>query len=331
MKISALLAFVFCMCVSLFVVPAHAQATRTWISGVGDDANPCSRTAPCKTWAGAIAKTAAGGEIDNMDEGGFGAITITKSITLDGGGATIASTLASATGGMVINAGSNDVVILRNLQFQGLLGNGTGTAGTPGTTGIQLVSAAALIIQNCNIVGFSSSGIALTPGTNARVSISNVHVQNNTASGTATAGILLAPNSSANLSVTIDRSYIEGPNLNGVFVDGASGGGVIHANVTNSVITGTTNAGIAVGGSASAVNADVSNTLITYNNNVGAAVSGSSATLTLGSNIITNNETGVSTANGGTLLSFKNNMITDNPTSNGTPITAVSGYSGGGQ
>src|SRR5437016_7127525 len=71
---------------------AHAQATRTWVSGVGDDANPCSRTAPCKTFAGAISKTAAGGEIDALDPGGYGAVTITKSITLEGAG-TFASVL----------------------------------------------------------------------------------------------------------------------------------------------------------------------------------------------------------------------------------------------
>ena len=70
----------------LCTVPAYAQATRTWVSGVGDDANPCSRTAPCLTFAGAITKTAAGGEIDDLDPGGFGAVTITKSITIDGGG-----------------------------------------------------------------------------------------------------------------------------------------------------------------------------------------------------------------------------------------------------
>src|ERR1700723_4431285 len=87
---------------ALFVVgaaipPAHAQATRTWISGVGDDVNPCSRTAPCKTWAGAISKTSTGGEIDALDPGGFGAVTITKSITLDGGFGQVASVLTVGT------------------------------------------------------------------------------------------------------------------------------------------------------------------------------------------------------------------------------------------
>src|SRR5271154_3285809 len=85
----------------LTVGAAHAQATRTWISGVGDDANPCSRTAPCKTWAGAISKTTAGGEIDVLDPGGFGALTITKALTIDGGGQ-LASVLVSGTNAIVI-------------------------------------------------------------------------------------------------------------------------------------------------------------------------------------------------------------------------------------
>lgn len=88
MKTIALLFVVFgtILLLPLTAVPAQAQASRTWVSGVGDDANPCSRTAPCKTFAGAISKTAPGGEIDALDPGGFGAVTITKALTIDGGG-----------------------------------------------------------------------------------------------------------------------------------------------------------------------------------------------------------------------------------------------------
>src|SRR5260370_6377410 len=80
-----------------------AQAQRTWVSGVGDDVNPCSRTAPCKTFAGAIFKTAPGGEIDVLDPGSFGAVTITKAITIDGGGGIIAGITASAVNGIIVN------------------------------------------------------------------------------------------------------------------------------------------------------------------------------------------------------------------------------------
>src|SRR5512140_395529 len=102
--------------------PALAQATRTWVSGVGDDVNPCSRTAPCKTFAGAISKTAPGGEIDVLDPGGFGAVTIAKSIVIDGS-AGFGGVLVAGTNGIIVNAGPSDVVVLRGLVFNGL---GTG-------------------------------------------------------------------------------------------------------------------------------------------------------------------------------------------------------------
>src|ERR1700685_513484 len=95
-------AFVCAVGLALFALPANAQATRTWVSGVGDDANPCSRTAPCKTFAGAISKTSNCGEIDALDPGGFGALTITKSITIDGGGGQVASVLVVGTNGFVV-------------------------------------------------------------------------------------------------------------------------------------------------------------------------------------------------------------------------------------
>src|ERR1700681_1115974 len=120
--------------------PASAQATRTWVSGVGDDANPCSRTAPCKTWAGAISKTAPGGEIDALDPGGFGALTITKSIILDGGGGQFASVLVAGTNGINVAAGATDIVTLRNIQFQGL-----GPSGNAGLNGINYTSGLGLI------------------------------------------------------------------------------------------------------------------------------------------------------------------------------------------
>src|SRR2546422_8098365 len=103
---------------------AGAQATRTWVSGVGDDANPCSRTAPCKTFAGAISKTSIGGEIDVLDPGGFGALTIVKPITIDGGGF-LAGVLVSGTNAFNINTtGPNDTVTLRNLDINGIRQSG---------------------------------------------------------------------------------------------------------------------------------------------------------------------------------------------------------------
>jgi hypothetical protein len=136
----------FAACMFLGTTLASAQASRTWVSGVGDDANPCSRTAPCKTFAGTISKTATGGEISVLDPGGFGAINITKSITINGGGE-LASILGAGTNGIVINAPDTAVVILRNLQLNGF---GTGLAGIRFNTG------SALIVEDVMVYGFET-------------------------------------------------------------------------------------------------------------------------------------------------------------------------------
>ncbi len=147
-----------------FASMAQAQATRTWVSGVGDDANPCSRTAPCKTFAGAISKTAIDGEIDALDSAGFGAVTITKAITIDGD-SNLAGVLAAGTTGVIINitatSGSNTVE-LRNLSI-----NGAGT----GTNGIRILSSvagAAVFVEKCVIFGLEVCDLRLPRGRRPR-------------------------------------------------------------------------------------------------------------------------------------------------------------------
>ena len=156
---------------------AFGQATRTWVSGVGDDANPCSRTAPCKTFAGAISKTAPGGEIDALDPGGFGALTITKSITLDGGGGQVASVLVAGTNGIVVAAQPSDIVIIRNLRIDGLRGGGNANAGLQG---INFISGLDLNIENVWIFGFNNNciNVGLNQGTQASVHIINTVTKN---------------------------------------------------------------------------------------------------------------------------------------------------------
>src|SRR6185436_15877281 len=122
---SVVLAFATLAMAALWATGAQAQATRTWVSGVGDDVNPCSRTAPCKTFAGAISKTSTGGEINVLDPGGFGAVTITKSITISSEGFE-AGVLVSGSNGIIINAAASSHVVLRGLDFEG---QGTGTDG----------------------------------------------------------------------------------------------------------------------------------------------------------------------------------------------------------
>jgi hypothetical protein len=146
---------------------ASAQATRTWVSGVGDDANPCSRTAPCKTFAGAISKTAAGGEIDCLDPAGFGAVTIGKSITIDcahmAGGI-----LNATTTGIIINAlAASDVVQIRNLNIQG-----SGAGATSGVNGIRILGALRVHLQHVVIMGQQSgAGNGISVETSAATNI----------------------------------------------------------------------------------------------------------------------------------------------------------------
>src|SRR3982750_182854 len=140
-----------CLLIMLtFSVAAQAQATRTWVSGVGDDANPCSRTAPCKTFAGAISKTATSGEINVLDPGGFGGVTITKSITISSEGFE-AGVLVSGTNAIIVNVpNATDQVVLRGLDIEGL---GTGLSGIPVLTG------GTVMVEKCTINHFTVSGI----------------------------------------------------------------------------------------------------------------------------------------------------------------------------
>lgn len=179
---------------------ASAQATRTFVSGVGDDVNPCSRTAPCKTFAGAISKTAAGGIINALDDGGFGPLTITKSITLDGGGH-VAGVLVGGTNGIVVNAGANDVVVLRGLTFSGAAG---------ALNAVRYLSAKYLIVEDSTIEGFANGINMLTTVVNGRMDIRNVKLTN----GTTTAGTygihVGPPNAIATIDNTVVRGYTYG-------------------------------------------------------------------------------------------------------------------------
>ena len=165
-----------CIAALLFALAsrASAQATRTWVSGVGDDVNPCSRTAPCKTFAGAISKTATNGEINVIDSGGFGAITIIKSITIDGAGAH-GSILAANINGVTVN-GPGITVNLRNLSING--------AGFTTGNGIRILQAAAVNIDNVNIMNFAGTGtngraISVETATSGvRVNVANSSIYN---------------------------------------------------------------------------------------------------------------------------------------------------------
>ncbi len=220
MRIYFVSRFILVICMSAGTMIAMAQATRTWVSGVGDDVNPCSRTAPCKTLAGAISKTATGGEINVIDPGGFGAVTITKSITIDGSGI-IGSILSSATNGIVVNA-PGGLVTIRNFSI-----NGAGT--TLGINGIRVMAVKKLLVENCMLSNFSANGIDFNSTTAADMVINNTTIQN------ASGGISYTGPSSSTGSAgftVIDGCHIQSIQNTGISI------GAGTATVGNSVISG---------------------------------------------------------------------------------------------
>ncbi|HEY3862272.1 MAG TPA: right-handed parallel beta-helix repeat-containing protein [Verrucomicrobiae bacterium] len=265
-----------------------AQASRTWISGVGDDANPGSRTAPCKTIAGAISKTVAGGEIDAIDPGGFGGVTITKAITLDGKGP-LASILVGDASGINIAAGANDVVTIRNYAI-----NGIGGTPSPGLFGINIISAGEVRIENCVIFGFSTNGINFASSGNTTLYVQNCQIHN-------CADGIYARNTSGPANIVVESCQIAQCHT-GFFGDANT-----VASIRNSLFAQNTGTGINI--AAPTATASIDNTEVSQNG-TGLAVGGSA--IISRDSIINNTGAGLSAAAGGSIRTIHNNLITGN-------------------
>lgn len=280
----------------------QAQATRTWVSGVGDDANPCSRTAPCKTFAGAISKTAAGGEISVLDPGGFGAVTITKSITIDGGGgAGFASILASATNGIIVNTAGIDVT-LRNISINGAGG---------GLIGIKILAANKVSIENCQIFNFtgadpSGRGISDQRTTGGKLVVTNTVVRNNRASG-----VVIFPDGGSTTQIVAELDHVQLTN------NGNGGLAVVtsRATISNSVISGNANVGVDAEQPAGTALVFMESCVVA-SNGTGIVVGGGAATIRISNVFVVDNATGIA-PNAGLILSFGNNKIAGNTAGNG--------------
>lgn len=281
---------------------AGAQASRTWVSGVGDDANPCSRTAPCKTFAGAISKTAAGGEIDALDPAGYGALTITKAITIDGGGGQVASVLVSGTNGIVVQAGLSDVVILRNLRF-----NGIGT----GINGIRWLAGKALFVESCYIFGFTNNGIDIAKSDGGKAYITDTTVENNGVSG------LQSRNTVTNVQTTVDNSRFEN-NQFGIASEDFSRMSVRHSDASGNSSVGLLSEAVTAGPALLDVYDSTS-----AHNNIGLQAGGSGVTSVadITGLAIFDNPQGIVNNAGGTTNTFHTNYNTNTGSPNGTFIT----------
>lgn len=284
--------------------PAHAQATRTWVSGTGNDMDPCSRVAPCKTFAGAISKTATNGTINCIDNGGYGAVTITRSMTIDCH-ETLASILTNeqVPTGIIINVTGADpkdtlrTVRLRNIDIAGA---------SSGSTGISILAAASVILEDMSITGMVKQGISDTrsEGKTSLV-IKNSIVANNGSSGISA----LAQDN----NVVLDNVHSV-KNAYGIAL-GKTNNGAIN----RSVFSNNTVAGVETDPGASMM---MDNSFVTYNP---TGIASSGGQVAFGNSAVLYNGTGVA----GATMSFGNNRIFANtaagmaPTPAGAPSSAL--------
>ncbi|HKV09017.1 MAG TPA: right-handed parallel beta-helix repeat-containing protein [Thermoanaerobaculia bacterium] len=280
----------FILAFALLIAPAaYAQATRTWVSGVGDDANPCSRTAPCKTFAGAISKTAAGGEISVLDNGSFGAVTITKAITINGEG-NLAGILSAGTNGIIVNAGVNDKIIIRNV---GINGGGTGL------NGIRFLAGKDLTVENVTIEGFTTRGIDMSIAGNGKLFVRNTKISEG---GT---GIFVTTSgASSQAQAMLDNVHLTGL-TNGI--EAATNGRIT---INRSVISGNASNGLLASGTFPRINAN--GCQISFNDVAGVNATSANAIIRLSDDDIVNNNAGITFVAGASIESTGNNRVAGN-------------------
>jgi hypothetical protein len=307
LKLDALRRGLLVAALALFGTQAHAQSTRTWVSGVGDDVNPCSRTAPCKTFAGAIAKTASGGEISVLDPGGFGQVTITKGITLSGDG-TLASITSAGTNAIVVNCTGLQaacMVVIRNISI-----NGTSTT-TLGLNGVRFLSGGSLHLDNVTLATFSGHAVDFEPSTNAQLFMHNVAIRD-----ADTGAVLIKPTLAGAAKASLDNVVMDG-NGRGLRVEGGS-----NVQVTNSrAVTNTLNGivGLSVDGRPLTIALD---NVLSAGNGATGIYAGASTTVHMSNTMVTRNADGL-LAVGGSIVSFGNNRVINNTASNGPPNATV--------
>jgi hypothetical protein len=307
----------------LFLVhtAAYAQATRTWVSGVGDDVNPCSRTAPCKTFPGAISKTAAGGEIDVLDPGGFGAVTITKSITINGMDSEEAGILVAGTNGITVNCATdpNCIVTIRNINING------GPIGSNSLVGIKFIAGAALHVEKCHIQQFTGGspngfGIMFAPSTGtSRLYVDDSTITNNGQVGADGGGISVTPTGGGLAYAEITNSQIRNNPGYGVIINDNG-----FALIRNSNIEGSRRSGVEATSLTHYSDIVMEDNVLTDDgwdqSTAEAAVQavGALSYIHLSNNVISNNELGLLRTTNGKIQSYSNNKVLSN-TTNGAP------------
>jgi hypothetical protein len=299
---SALAAAVFIVA-ALQTMPAQAQ-TRVFVAAQGSDVNPCTFAQPCRTFQHAHNAVAANGEIDVLDPAGYGAVTITKSISIQGHGFSGISVGSGGTG-ITINAGSADKVNLNGLIIDG---------GGAGAVGIKFIAGKTLVIDSCNVRNMTSDGVQFFPTASSSLSVRNSSANDNSGSGfnITPSGLPLA------VSALVERTSVLNNGGNGVIIDGSGSTGAINATVSesaayNNVLIGFT----ATSASAHSLTTMFVNHSVSSNNNSGFTANGTNSGILVAGSTSTANIAGWFAANGSTIVSAGDNNVFGNQSAQG--------------
>ena len=292
---------------ALTAAPANAQNTRSFVSGHGDNANNCLLPTPCRTFAVAITKTNAGGEITILDPAGYGPVTINKAFSIVNDGVGEAGMLLTAAGdGITISAGVNDTVTLRGLSIDG---------GGAGTNGIVFNTGKSLTVTNSVIRHFTGFGIIFTPNATSSLAVSNTLVADN-----AGPGIFVTPTGSGAVTAVFNRVEATNNVSYGIVVSGALSTGSVKATVVDSVAAGNGFMGFyAVTDTGLAPTTLMLFHSVVANNGTGLRAYGTGGTIRLFDTMVTGNPTGWSALTNGVVLSYGNNAIDGNTGGDGAP------------
>ena len=284
---------------------ANAQATRTWVSGLGDDANPCSRTAPCKTIAGAYSKTAASGEINCIDAGGYGAVTISKALAIKCDN-TEAGVLVAGTNAIVVTAGSTDAVWLSGIDFEGLGPTSTSL------NGIKFITGGSLTVENCVIRGFGNTngtdgnGIFFNPTSGTP----KLFVDNTVITDNANVAVEVKPAIGAGANAKISNTRVAN-NTTGFRSNASGGASSVNVDVIDSVASFSSGAGIKAQGGTNGAQVMINHTNVSFNG-TGVGADGANTFARIGYSTITGNVNATSSTNSGQVLSYNNNQLNGN-------------------
>jgi hypothetical protein len=286
---------------------AFGASNRTWVSGGGSDSGTCPRSTPCATFAYALTQTTAGGEIDVLDPGDFGSVTIGQSVSIVADGV-LGGILVTSNDGIHVTAGSSVVVVLRGLTINSVGSGGVGISFDSPNGGV-------LHIEDCTINGFGSDGISVNPGGSTKAFIKDTIVRNNGE------GIIFGP-TIVKVTASLDNVRVENNGFGGNG-HGVEAGGNATVSVRNSVAAGNGTAGFYASSSPSMPAVMNLESSMASGSSTGVNSDGANSTINMSNVTVVDNTTGLSETSGGHIVSFGNNKITNN-TTNGSPTKTIS-------